>query len=103
MFVAEGGDAVVVSIWPPYCGTARSMRLPVWSRFIDVDTSGRIVRASATRGDRSSNCLPDDEPNESLIPRSLHGHLFVNGGFSVAETENLQRRFLLGQAREAQH
>ena len=54
MFVAEGGDAVVVSIWPPYCGTARSMRLPVWSGFIDVDTSGRNARASATRSDRSS-------------------------------------------------
>ena len=54
MFVAEGGDAVLVSIWPPYCGTARSMRLPVWSGFIDVDTSGRNARASATRGDRSS-------------------------------------------------
>src|SRR6266496_3971486 len=54
MFVAEGGDAVVVSIWPSFCGARRSMRLPVWSGFIDVDTSGRNARASAKRGDRGS-------------------------------------------------
>jgi hypothetical protein len=54
MFVAEGGDAVVVSIWRPYCGAVGSIRLPVWSGFIDVDTSGRNARASATRGDRGS-------------------------------------------------